>query len=52
MTFSGKICLPSKGPEFLHVLYDEVVKHFPCILLAVLHFVSEKTEDKISKRAQ
>ena len=42
MTFSGKICFPSKGPEFLHVLFDEVVKHSPCIFLAGLHFVSEK----------
>ena len=53
MTFSGKICFPSKVPEFLHVLFDEVVKHSPCIFLAGLHFVSEKkNEDKILKRAQ
>ena len=32
MTFSGKICFPSKVPEFLHVLFDEVVKHSPCTL--------------------
>ena len=30
MTFLGKICFPSKVPEFLHVLFDEVVKQsFP-----------------------
>ena len=27
MTFSGKISFPSKVPRFLHVLFDEVVKH-------------------------
>ena len=52
MTFSGKICFPSKVPEFLHVLFDEVVKHSPCIFLAGLHFVSENSEDKILKRVQ
>ena len=34
------------------VLFDEIVKHSPCIFLAGLHFVSENSEDKISKRAQ
>ena len=52
MTFSGEICFPSKVPEFLHVLFDAVVKHSTCIFLAGLHFVSEKNEDKISKHAQ
>ena len=52
MTFSGKICFASKVPEFLHVLFDEVVKHSPCFFLAGLHFVSEKNKDKMSKRAQ
>ena len=52
MTFSGKICFPSKVPEFLHVLFDEVVKHSPAIFLAGFHFVSEKNEDKILECAQ
>jgi len=39
-------------PEFLHVLFNLVVKHSPVFFLAVLRFVSEKNEDKISKRAQ
>ena len=46
MTFSDKVCFPSKLPEFLHVLFDEVVKHSPCIFLAGLHFVCEKNETK------
>ena len=52
MTFSGEIFFSSKVPEFLHVLFNLVVKHSPVFFLAVLHFVSEKNEDKISKRAQ
>ena len=53
MTFSSKIFFPSKVPEFFHVLFNEVVKHSPCIFLVGLHFVSEKkNDDKISKRAQ
>ena len=52
VTFSGKICFSSKVPQFLHVLFDEVVKHSPCIFLAGLHLVSENREDKISKHAQ
>ena len=37
--FSGKIFFPSKVSEFLHVLFDEVLKHLnPCIFLAGLHF--------------
>ena len=32
-------------PEFLHVLFNLVVKHSPVFVLAVLHFVSEKNED-------
>ena len=36
----------SKVPEFLHVLFNLVVKHSPLFFLAVLHFVSEKNEDK------
>jgi len=29
-------------PEFLHVLFNLVVKHSPVFFLAVLRFVSEK----------
>ena len=29
MTFSGKSFLPSKVPEFLHVLFNLVEKHSP-----------------------
>ena len=36
----------SKVPKFLHVLFNLVVKHSPVFFLAVLHFVSEKNEDK------
>ena len=53
MTFLGKFFFPSKVPEFLHVLFKLLSsKPFPGIFLAGLHFVSEKNEDKISKRAQ
>ena len=52
MTFSGKIFFPSKVPEVLHVLLNLVVKHSPVFFLAGLRFVSEKNNDKISKRAQ
>ena len=33
-------------PKFLHVLFNLVVKHSPVFFLAVLHFVSEKNEEK------
>jgi len=52
VTFSGEIFFPSKVLEFLHVLFNLVVKHFPVFFLAGLHFVSGKNEDKISKHAQ
>ena len=52
MTFSGKFFFSSKVPEFLLVLFNLVEKHFPVIFLAGLHFVSEKNEDKISKRTR
>ena len=52
MTFLGKFFFPSKVPEFLHVLLHEVVNHSPVFFLAGLYFVSEKNEDKISKRGQ
>jgi len=29
VTFSGEIFFSSKVPEFLHVLFNSVVKHFP-----------------------
>ena len=29
MTFSGEIFFPSKVPEFLHVLFNQVEKHSP-----------------------
>ena len=45
MTFSGEIF-------FLQKYLNLVVKHSPVLFLAGLHFVSEKNEDKISKRAQ
>ena len=50
--FFGLIFFPSKVPEFLHMLFNLVVKHSPVLFLAVLHFVSEKNEDKISRCAQ
>ena len=52
MTFSGKFFFSSKVPESLLVLFNLVEKHFPVIFLAVLHFVSEKNEDTISKHAR
>ena len=52
MTFSGEFFFLSKVPEFVHVLFHLVVKHSPVFFLAILHFVSEKNEDKISRRAQ
>ncbi len=38
--------------EFLHVPFNLVVKHSLVIFLAGSHFVSEKNENKLSKRAQ
>ena len=46
MTFSGKNFFCSKVPEFLHVLFNLVVKHSPVFFLAGLRFVSEKNGDK------
>ena len=46
MTFSGKICFPSKVPDFLHVLFDEVVKHSPCIFLLVCTLFLKITKTK------
>lgn len=43
LTFSG---------EFLHVLLNEVVKQSPVFLLAGLHFVYEKDENKILNHAR
>ena len=52
MTFSGENFFPSKVPKFLHVLFNSVGKHSPVFFWAVLHFVSERNEDKATKRAQ
>ena len=52
MTFSGKMSFPSDVPEFLHVLFDYVVKHSLVFFSAGLHFASEKNKVKISKCAQ
>ena len=47
--FSGKIFLPSKVPEFLHVLFNLVVKHSPVFFWLVCTLFYEKNEDKISR---
>ena len=53
MTFSGEIFqFPLKVPEFLHVLFNYLVEHSPVFFLPGLHFVSEKNQDKILKRAE
>ena len=44
MTFSGEFFFPSKVPEFLHVLFNLVVKHSPVFFWAGLHFISEKNK--------
>jgi len=52
VTFWGNFFFPSEVPEFLHVLFS-YIKVVNCnFSLADLHFVSEKNEDKILKRAQ
>ena len=50
MTFLGKICFPSKVPEFLHVLFDELVhvKHSPCIVWLVCTLFLRKTKTQYS----
>ena len=46
MTFSGEFFFPSKVPEFLHVLFNQIVQHSPVFFLPGLHFVSEKNKIK------
>ena len=51
VNFRVRYFFPSKVPEFLHVLFNLVEKHSPALFWAGLHFVSDKNEDTISKRA-
>ena len=39
---------PLKVPEFWHVPFNLVVKHFPVVFLAGLHFVSAKNKTDLS----
>ena len=46
MTFLGKICFPSKVPEFLHVLFNEVVYISPVFFWLVCTLFLKITKTK------
>ena len=45
--FLGEIFFTFKVSEFLFVLFNVIVQHFPVIFWAAFHFISENNGDKI-----